>query len=138
MKSLVLSLALAAAVASQASSQTVRCTIDPTPNRNYIAPSVELTLGEFGEVAVSDAIISASGRTKVFGEVVKDSTERLSVFWEVTDVKPDPKQTRAYPPHLVFRLTILKSTGAARMTILDTQLRRDNEFRTTGTCRFAT
>ena len=52
--------------------------MDPQANRFYIAPEISLTVGDFGEVAVRDAIISSTGRKMVAGKVSKDDARRFS------------------------------------------------------------
>lgn len=114
--------------------RTVQCVMDVTPNRYYIAPEIQAKIGEFGQVAVTDAIILSTDRKQVIGTLPKDDAQRLSILWEVKGVTPDPTEYRAYGSHLVVRLTIQKADGSARMTISDAQARK-YQYRTKGTCR---
>jgi hypothetical protein len=117
-----------------AAAETIRCKMDRTPAPYYIAPEVWLDVGEFGKVTVEDAIVVSTDRDRVFGEIAKDDSKRLSITWEVKDVPPNPAETRAYGSHLLVRLTIQRADSSARMTIVDARSRR-YEYRTTGTCR---
>jgi hypothetical protein len=136
---IILSILGTASLATSALAQSVKCTMDSSPARYYIAPEVSLVLGDFGEVAVRDAIIASTGRKMVPGSVATDDAKRLSILWEVRDPPTNPAETRAHGAHLLVRLSIQKSDGKARMTVLDVQARRrqSREYRTTGACSFA-
>lgn len=120
--------------ATQVVAKEVSCTMEGTSNPFYVSPEIRLTIGDFYEVSVRDSIIASTGRSQVIGAIARDDAARLAVLWEVRNVKPDPKETRAYPAHLLVRLSVEKASGAARMTIRDGQGRR-YEYRATGTCR---
>jgi hypothetical protein len=131
----VLAFAVIAAAATQAQAESVRCKTDASVNRNYIAPDIRISWDEFGTVRVSDAIIASTGRRSEGGELATNTSRRITVTWEVKDIKRDPLESGTRDAHLVMRLTVERSNGAAVLTIRDVQ-RRNKTYRTTGVCRF--
>jgi hypothetical protein len=132
--SLFLTLLVSLFVGNAASSQSIQCKMDTRANSHYIAPEINLAFGDFDEVSVKDAVIASTGRKAVVGKVSKDDAARLSVIWEVKNVPPDPKETRAYPAQFAVRLSIQKSNGAAIITLVDTVFRKF-QYKSTGVCK---
>jgi hypothetical protein len=129
------SVVVCAVLSGTAFAQTVRCTMDQRTNAHYIAPEITLTLRDYGEISVRDAIIASTGLKLVHGTVSKENASRITLVWEVRNVPADPAEVRRYDPMLQVRLTIQKQGGAATMTIADT-LYSDFSYRGTGTCAF--
>lgn len=121
------------ALSGSALAQTIACTMTQRSNPNYVAPDVTLTLRDYGEVAVQDAVITATGRKMVQGTITREDTNRISLFWEVRNVVADPRETRRLKPILQVRLTIQKKDGSAAMTVVDAATNKFS-YRGTGTC----
>jgi hypothetical protein len=104
-------------------------------NTHYIASDITLTLLEYQEVSVKDAIVAASGKKSVLGTVSRETSDRISILWEVRNVPRDPAEFRRYDPMLQMRLTIQKRNGAATMTVTDILYNRFN-YQAAGVCKF--
>lgn len=81
-----------------------------------------------------DAIIASTDRQSVFGEVAVENAKRISIRWDLPNVKGDPQEYRFRDAHLVVRLTIQKASGAAVMTVVDAQ-NRGFDYRAEGRCK---
>jgi hypothetical protein len=128
--------AIAFLTAETASAQVILCRMDQRPAPYYVAEEVSLEVRDLGDVIVKDAVIASSQRDRVIGQVSRDDASRISVTWEVRDAPVNPAENRENGAHLLVRLSIQKSDGKARMTILDARARK-REYRTTGACTFA-
>jgi hypothetical protein len=113
---------------------SLKCTFDPGVSTSYIASTIDLEIDGYGRAVIRDSVIAGTGRTSVFGEVVSDSASRLSIKWELRDVKGNPTENRYFDPHLVNRLTIQKADGASVLTVLDAA-NRGLDYRAEGRCR---
>ncbi|MCU0827365.1 MAG: hypothetical protein MUE52_08140 [Tabrizicola sp.] len=123
-------------VANPGLADRLQCSFGPGSAATYIASTIDLDIDGYGRAVIRDAIISKTGRTSVFGEVVSDTASRLSIRWDVRDVKGDPSEERYQDAHLVNRLTIQKATGSAVLTVLDAAT-RGLDYRAEGRCEQA-
>jgi hypothetical protein len=124
---------LFASAAAQA--ERLTCALDQGPTKFYIAKSVDFDLDDSGRVKVVDAIIASTDRPSVFGKVAVDNARRLSVTWEIKNVKADPKEYRFYDAHLFYRVTMQKADGSAVMSIQEATPYTTSTYRSTGQCR---
>jgi hypothetical protein len=112
----------------------LQCTMTPGTATYYIAPIVTLDVNDFGRVRVTDSIITSTDAEFVFGEVANESASKLSIRWDVRNVKTDPQQEQFLDATLLVRLSIQKASGSATMTVLDAH-RRGTQYRAEGQCQ---
>jgi hypothetical protein len=128
-------IALGLATASAAFGESMLCRMNGAAHDRYIAPEVRLTWDAYGSAKVTDAVIAATGRSFVPGEIAPGGTAKVIATWQVRDVKPDPLEQRRGDANLVVRLSVQRADGSARMTINDASNRKYS-YRATGTCSF--
>ena len=116
-----------------AGAQTISCSLDPGRHKAYIAQQIEIVLRGEREASVSDAIIESTGRRAVVGEADASGSDRLRIFWVVSEVKKDPKEGRQGPIKLSMRLSIDLPGGAARLAAQDL-LNRKYSYSADGRC----
>lgn len=127
-------LALYVLLSPPAAAQDIRCTMGPDKNGHYIATDIGLAISSYGDVSVEDAVVNSTGRSAVIGSVAREDGRRLVLYWELKSVPPDPKEYRFMDVSLIYRLTIQKADGAARLVATDA--RSTTEYKATGRCRF--
>lgn len=127
--------ALGGVSASAAFAETLLCRMNSAAQDRYVAPEVRLEWDAYGAVTVADAVIGATGRASVSGEIVPSNSGKIIATWQVRGVKPDPLEQRRKDAHLVVRLTVRRGDGSATMTISDASNRKYS-YRATGACRF--
>jgi hypothetical protein len=120
------------ALAAQAGQ--VVCKMADGGAKYYIAPDINISFDGYGGARVEDSIIAKTGRNAVFGTVT-NSAKMLRVTWELTEVKPDPHETRwgNRDAILQMRLTIKRSDGSTQLTVVD-KLDRRFGYRAEGKC----
>jgi hypothetical protein len=121
-------------IAASAHADRLRCSLNPGKFIYYIAPVVNIEVNDFGRVRVADSIIESTDAEFVFGQVATESASKLSIRWDVRNVKTDPKQEQFRDATLLVRLSIQKASGSATMTVLDAH-RRGAEYRAEGRCQ---
>lgn len=112
-----------------------RCEIQPIQARTYIASNIEIFVdAATGTASIRDDMISQTGRDRVFGRVETENRKRVTISWILADVAHHPSDYSFRDLKLLYRLTIQKSDGSARIGATDTAARRITTFSGVGNC----
>lgn len=116
-----------------ASAESLTCTIDPGRHRAYIAPEIMIDIRGPSEASVTDRIITSTGRRFVIALVDSSKPTRLRIVWDLAEVEKDPIESRRGPVRLSMRLSVDRSSGAARLEVQDL-LNRKYSYKALGRC----
>ena len=116
-----------------ASAESLTCTIDPGRHRAYIAPEITIAIRGPSEASVSDRIITSTGRRSVVALVDSSKPTRLRIVWDLPEVAKDPLEGRRGPVRLSMRLSVDRSSGAARLEVQDL-INRKYSYKALGRC----
>ena len=121
--------------ALSARAESYRCKITPDQARTYIASDIDISVdAATGVAGIRDAMISQTGRDRVFGRVETENRKRVTISWVLSDVAHHPSDYSFRDLKLLYRLTIQKSDGSARINATDTAARRITTFSGVGNC----
>ena len=119
-------------VGSAAHALTYSCTLEGVGKGKAFVPEwLEAQIDPvWGNVSILDSVLDAKGKAAIPGEIARETPEQLSLIWKGYAVNAGFNRNPIRPR---LRLSILKSSGAARMT--STVPKGAKALRAEGSCK---